>query len=437
MLRVRFFYYLILALSAAVPVAATSAKANPTPSRQPPSGAMLEKVVLVSRHGIRSPTKPLSTLEKTTGRVWSAWPVPPGELTDHGRTNLTLMGQFLRDWYAPLLPAASQTCTSSSAVFVWADATDSRTRQSGDILAKTLSHGCTSAAHGLSAGQHDPLFNALAAGKAHLDQQRVMPALTLAFQQDVPAVSTEAKAESALQAAFAPNGCQQQNGPCFSAPTTLSWKKGQPHDAGGLSLSASTAENLFLEYVEGLPSTVFAHTPTSKECSHAETRELLDTVLPAHALQSDRLRRLPAIAIPRGYVLAETLIESLAGQPVFLPDQSLLPPSARLTMLAGHDTTLDMLATLFGLDWSFADQPDRTAPDTTLAFELWRLPDGQKDVRFRIFHQSLEQLRQAQPMTAQTLPLPLHSQLCPSSALAVCSPERLAHSVQKLTEQFL
>lgn len=444
MLRIRFLSCLLLASGFAGLVSPLAVKAEPGPpasaSASAPSGAVLERVLLVSRHGIRSPTKPLATLEKKTGRTWSVWPVPPGELTDHGRANLALMGQFLQSWYAPLLPQTSGLCASAKAVFVWADSADTRTRQSGDILSHALTQGCTSTAHSLPAGQHDPLFNALAAGQAHLDPQRVMPSLTRAFQQDTAPNSPEAQATSALQAAFAPTGCQQRKGPCFSTPTALSWKKGMPHATGGLTLSASTAENLLLEYEQGLPSTVFTNSQTTTDNAAARTRQLLDAALPAHALQSDRLRRLPALAVPRGHVLAETLLTALAEQPVSLPDGSALPASARLILFAGHDTTLDMLATLFGLDWSFPDQPDRTAPDTTLAFELWRLPDGQKDVRFRVFHQSLEQLRQAQPMSSQAgqgAPLQLHSRFCPNAAQAACTLDDLSLSVNKLKEQDL
>lgn len=431
MCSIRFFVCLILTIAVANPVAPRGAQAQATQPVTPQADAVLEKVLLVSRHGIRSPTKPLDTLQKTTGRAWSVWPVPPGELTDHGRADLALMGQFLRHWYGPLLQSASAACTSDKTVFVWADSADTRTRQSGDILAHALTGGCSGTAHSLPAGQHDPLFNALATGTAHLEQQQVMPALAQAFQQDTVPDSTADKAASALQAAFAPQGCQR-NGPCFSAPVHLSWKKGQPHSAGGLSLSASTAENLFLEYVQGLPSTVFASLHATNDETDSKTRHLLAAALPAHNLLSDRVRRLPAIAAPRGHVLANALIRSLEGQPVVLPDASALPVSARLIMFAGHDTTLDMLATLFGLDWTFSDQPDRTAPDTTLAFELWRLPDGRRDVRFRIFHQSLEQLRQEEAIPAQTVPLQLHSQSCPPLAQGICTPAALERGVSSL-----
>lgn len=442
MFRIRFLSCLFLSccfagLAAPLGVRAETTRPVPAPAV---SGAVLEKVLLVSRHGIRSPTKPLATLEKKTGRTWSAWPVPPGELTDHGRADLALMGQFLQSWYAPLLPPASAPCASTRAVFVWADSADTRTRQSGDILTHALTQGCTSTAQSLPAGQHDPLFNALAAGREHLDQQRVMQSLTRAFQEDTAPGRPGAQAASALQAVFAPTGCQQRKGPCFSAPTVLSWKKGLPHAEGGLNLSASTAENLLLEYVQGLPSTVFDDARTAPDNNAARTRQLLEVVLPAHALQSDRLRRLPALAVPRGHVLAETLLAALAEQTVTLPGGSTLPPPARLILFAGHDTTLDMLATLFGLDWAFADQPDRTAPDTTLAFELWRRPDGQKDIRFRVFHQSLEQLRQTQPMSRQTgqgAPQLLHSRFCPAPAQAACTVEDLTLSLNKLKEQDL
>ena len=90
-----------------------------------------------------------------------------------------------------------------------------------------------------------------------------------------------------------------------------------------------------------------------------------------------------------------------------LPDGSPVAAATRMIVFAGHDTTLDMLAAIFGLDWSFPDLPDPTGPDTTLGFETWRMPDGTRRVRAVIFHQGLEALRKGQAITAQPDTLPL------------------------------
>jgi 4-phytase/acid phosphatase len=70
-----------------------------------------------------------------------------------------------------------------------------------------------------------------------------------------------------------------------------------------------------------------------------------------------------------------------------------------VTVIAGHDTNISNLAGVFGLSWTLPNQPDATAPDTVLAFELWR--DGaSKTVRIVVYSQSLDQLRDASVLNA-------------------------------------
>ncbi|MFS3134794.1 histidine-type phosphatase [Gluconacetobacter sacchari] len=383
-------------LGAALMLAATcggGARAA-TPGPAALAGATLEKLVLVSRHGIRSPTTAPEGLKALTGRDWPAWPVPPGQLTPHGRAALAGMAEALGARYRRLglLPATG--CPAPGTVAIWADAADDRTRQSGAIMAASLAPRCGLAAHSLAAGQADPFFNALAAGDATLDQPRVTEALGQAITRDRaqrPPPVRDALAR--LQALVAPDGCARPDGPCLTGGLSLSWRPlswrhGAPHLKGGPVQAATIAENMMLAYSQGM-------SPRQVAWGAPDDAALLATILPAHAYAAMLTRRLPAIALPRGSVLSRAVIDLLAGRPVTLPDHGTIGPAARLVLFAGHDTTLDMLATIFGLDWHFADQPDPTAPDTTLAFERWHLGDGSRAVRVVVLHQGLEQLRSA------------------------------------------
>ncbi len=71
-----------------------------------------------------------------------------------------------------------------------------------------------------------------------------------------------------------------------------------------------------------------------------------------------------------------------------------VPTTAGLVVLAGHDTNLSNVGSILGLDWTLPDEPDSTAPDTTLALELWRnAHDGHQYVRAVVLYQTLAQLR--------------------------------------------
>ncbi|GAA4481196.1 histidine-type phosphatase [Gluconacetobacter asukensis] len=353
------------------------------------AGATLEKIVLVARHGIRSPTRPPAELKAQTGRDWPSWPVAPGQLTEHGRAALAAMTDALDQRYRQfgLLPTTG--CPAPGAVAIWADAADDRTRQSGAIMAEHLAPRCGLTSRALPAGHADPFFNALGANAATLDQARVTAALDQEIAQDRdhrPQPVQDALAR--LQTLVAPDGCAGRTGPCLTDGLSLSGPPRAPHLKGGPILAATIAENIMLAYAQGMgPQQVAWGTPDGPA--------MLATILPAHIYASTLTRRLPAIAIPRGSVLSRAIVDLLTDRPVTLPDHSAIGPDARLVLFAGHDTTLDMLGTIFGLDWHFTDQPDPTAPDTTLAFERWRLKDGRRMVRAVILHQGLDQLRSA------------------------------------------
>jgi len=102
----------------------------------------LERVVLLQRHGIRSPTDSPAKLDRYSAQPWPSWPVAPGELTDAGRRALAVMAAYVRSRYTDLglLPRAG--CPAPGLIYVWADSTDERTRVSGAVMAAGLAPGC-------------------------------------------------------------------------------------------------------------------------------------------------------------------------------------------------------------------------------------------------------------------------------------------------------
>ena len=64
------------------------------------AGRELKYVVIVSRHGVRSPTWDAARLNRYSAEPWPEWEVPPGNLTPHGRELIELMGSYYREWLA-------------------------------------------------------------------------------------------------------------------------------------------------------------------------------------------------------------------------------------------------------------------------------------------------------------------------------------------------
>ncbi|MEL6061588.1 MULTISPECIES: histidine-type phosphatase [unclassified Methylobacterium] len=375
------------------------------PARAEPK---LERVVLVSRHGVPAPTASPAALEARTGRPWPAFPVEPGELMPHGAEALSRMGAYLRSLYAKaeLLPETG--CPAVNAVQVWADGAANRTRKSGQILADAIVPGCGLVARHGPAGAVDPVF----------DSGRICPldpAEALAAVQGRTAggfaVTDKAsdKAIAALKRILGPAACKAVPAACLDGPSTLVATPTGPKIEGPLALAATVSENLLLEYAEGLPPDQVAW--------GQGTPETLAALLPAHRRAADLLRRTPEIATFRAATLLRMLSDLLQGE---APRGLGVPPlgaSARLVVLASHDTTLSNLSGALGLGWSLPGQPDPTAPGATLAFEVWRHAEtGARTIRIRIFAQTLDQLRSARALGPLDPPvsLPLTIGICPA-----------------------
>lgn len=380
---------------------------------------VLERVVLVSRHGVRSPTQTVEALDAATGRAWPAWPVAPGELTPHGVQALARMGDFLHGVYVGdgVLPARG--CASAGAVQVWADGADSRTERSGEILATALSPGCDGrSAHGLD-GARDPLFDAASTGVCPLDAADASGALAAETHSADLTRPQDRQALEAIQEIISPQGCTDGRGPCLSGATSMGSGKAGVKLSGPLAQASTWAEDLLLEYVQGFPLDQVGW-------GRAGSPAAIAAIMPAHDRAAALMRQTPYFAVHNGAVMARTVLDLLEGQAPADPHAPRLSPGAKVTMIAGHDTNLSNMAGVFDLDWTLPDQPDATAPDTVLAFELWR--DGAaQTVRMVVYSQSLTQLRDASALTAANPAgiTPVASALCVDDPGGVCRLETL------------
>lgn len=336
---------------------------------------VLDKVVILQRHGVRSPTKAPAALAPFARDAWSAWPVAPGELTDHGALALSRMGEALGRRYAKLL--ANGNCAN---LFVWADNADQRTRRSGQVMAQAL--GCQAAVQ-WAQGDNDPLFHGdelcPAAPKA------AQAAVAVRLYDMLAANRTRYDtARSTLAKILTPGLSQTDCANSNDKKCALLSDRNQVRDDGKLSgvlADASTlSENLFLEYAQGMES------PGWGRMSNAD----LATIMPLHDMASDLGRHTPLLAAHNGTLLAHQ-IEALLTDTDF---RIAVPRNVRLVLLAGHDTNLSNIAGMLGLNWTLPEEPDATAPDTALAFERWH--DRRGDfIRIRLFYQTADQLRSA------------------------------------------
>jgi 4-phytase/acid phosphatase len=402
----------------------------------------LQMVIVLSRHGVRSPTAKPGALDAYAAKPWPKWSVAPGYLTPHGKQLMTMMGSWYRAYYADagLLPASS--CLNSASIYVTAD-DEERTLESAHGLLDGFDAHCALDVHTSPKSGPDALFSHDFSNASDADRNLAAAAVLGRIGND-PAHLAAANAGLLADMQNVLLGCVP--GQC--AATQAAGKKMlmdqdssiTPSSGDGLISiksplhNASTfAENFFLEYVEGMPMADVAWgniTPVK-----------LGQLLALHSSYSDISLRTPVVA--KGYAgnlavrIAATLQQNAASKPVM---GAIGKPGTKFMFLVGHDTNIETLAGLLDLHWMLAEQPvDPTFTGGALVFELRRVAStGQYNVRAYYVSQSLEQMRSNTPLDLQHSPerAPIFIPGCSQSTPGYdCPLERFGKLVSRATAQ--
>jgi 4-phytase/acid phosphatase len=399
-------------------------------------GEKLKFALVLTRHGVRSPTWTNARLDEFSKNSWPKWAVAPGLLTPHGKTLMTQFGAYYRLSFSELGLLSTEGCAEASHIYFRAD-TDERTVETGRGLADGMLAGCKVDVHSLGENVNDPLFHfdvkpdpyksglaySAVAGRIGSDPAALLPAyqLPLELMQEVL------------------SGCAQAN--CVSADQKqlldVKPKLARGTDdhlveiKGPLSTGATFAEDFQLEYLEGMPAAQVGWGRI-----HEETMRSLMTI---HAASSDLMLRTPFIAQQQASNLLMHMLKTLEQAQRQKPVAGAIgDPDDKVVFLIGHDTNISTLAGMLNAHWLVNGyQRDDAAPGGALVFELWERPGMEDAVSVYYTVQTPQQMRNSQPLTLANPPgkavifLPGCSE---ADSRASCKWGRFEHLVQSLVD---
>lgn len=380
----------------------------------------LEKVVELSRHGVRSPTPDnRRETEAATQRAWPRWTTPDGELTAHGYRAVVNKGRWQGAHYREL-GLLSAGCPSPSEIYVRASPLQ-RTRATAEALTEGAFPGCSVPVH-YATGGIDPLFQSekFALSKTdpaqELAAKRARAGDLAALQQRLHPTITLLK-----HAVCAPhNGCS-----FFDRPWQFRQTKSGHTYVQGLSVMASTVETLRLGYSENLP---FNKLAWGNITSAAQITALFPLLTANFDLSNDVLY----MAQRRGSVLLYAMLQALE------PEKK--PPVTRWLLLVAHDTNIAMVRTLIGFHWQLPGYGrGNIPPGSSLVFERWRdRQSGERYLRVYFQGQSLDALRQPEPINIRhpLLRQEWHQPGCKKTAVGILCPYEYAMSQMRKNLDF-
>jgi len=386
----RTFAALLVLLSFAAPAQTKKPAHKPTPA----APAELKFVLIVSRHGIRPPLQPTSTLNQFSTEPWPEWEVPLGELTPHGAIAIQQMGQYLRLRYVEDGLFAPGGCPAPGDLFLYAD-TDHRnidsTRSTFAGFAPNCDHLDINIMAPTPDNKRDPLFNAVPASFAPPNNAASEAAMRAALHTN-PDFSLTARGSPELNNLahiFAPNPAHQPEKPILTQPISFSPGTWGVAAHGPLPAASNLIEDLELEFVDAKPLTQVGWGRLGDTDEQAD--DTLLRLLPLHVKAFGLGLRTPLYARAQGSNLlshilqtldsaynvqfaeeeGDTRADKLSG---FMQKGAIGPAGTKIVYLSAHDSNIFNLGGLLGLHWRADSRSDDTPPDSQLAFELWQQP---------------------------------------------------------------
>ncbi len=402
---------LFIALCCGVSAGCILSAQTPKPSAvnsTAPKDDDLRFVVIVSRHGVRSPTGKTDQLNRYSSQPWPVWSVPPGYLTEHGAKLMTLFGTYDREQLAAQGLLTPDGCADAEHIRIIADS-DQRTRETGKALAHGLAPGCAIEVTALPEGSADPLFHSLGAGVGHPDKLLATAAvsgriganpsgLTEAYRPQLEAL------EKVLRSCTGDTACANAAAPAppslFELPSSIAPGKGDHlvELQTPIGIASTMAENMLLEYAEGMD-------PANVGWGHLDLHTLRE-LLQLHTAHEDLTARPSYIARVQASNLLVHILESIEQA---TQDHSvsgaLTKPGDRLLILVGHDTNLASISGALNLSWLIDGRRDDTPPGGALVFELWK-SRSTNEFSVRAFYtaQTLDQMHDSAPLSLTNPP---------------------------------
>jgi 4-phytase/acid phosphatase len=378
------------------------------PAVQGDKAEELKFVVIVSRHGVRSPTGKTDQLNPYSAKPWPTWSVPPGYLTEHGARLMTIFGTYDREQLAAQGLLAPSGCADAQHIRIIADS-DQRTRETGKALAAGLAPGCALEVNALPEGTADPLFHSVAAGVGHPDPSLAAAAVSGRIGGNPQGLSQAYRLQleelqQLLRGCDSPAECHSGGIPAtksiFDIPSSIAPGKSDHlvELRSPLGVASTMAENLLLEYTEGMQ-------PANVGWGHMNMEKLRD-LMQLHTASEDIAQRASYVARVQSSNLLAHILRSM--QQATSPSPvvgALSKPTDRLLILVGHDTNLANISGALGLSWLIDGRRDDTPPGGALIFELWK-KSGASGYSVRTFFtaQTLDQMRNSASLSLAAPP---------------------------------
>ena len=350
-----------------------------------PEGYTLEKVVILSRHNIRSPLSGGgSTLALATPHEWFEWTSAPSELSLRGGANEAIMGQYFRTWLEAQGLFPENYRPEEGKVRIYANSLQRCLATAHFFSAGLLPVAEVEVESHMAYGEMDPVFNPRLTFMSEAYAQAALAQIAEAGGADDPSHATLGLED---EYALLKEVVDYEDSEGFASGDladlvtddsefTLELDK-EPAVAGSLKLATSLADALVLQYYEEEDplAASFGH-----ELSEDEWRAI-------GSIKDDWYTEL---------LFGTPIVARNVAHPMLQELSSELDAEGReLSFLCGHDSNIaSVLAALGVEDYELPDTIEPKTPiGSKLVIEVWKDADGNEWASLRLVYATTDQIR--------------------------------------------
>ncbi|MBR5110703.1 MAG: glucose-1-phosphatase [Clostridia bacterium] len=356
----------------------------------------LDRVVVLSRHNIRSPLSGSgSLLGDITPHEWFEWTSNPSELSLRGAMLETLMGQYFRLWMESEGLFSENYQPEDGTVRFYANAKQRTLATARYFSAGLLPVAVVPIESHADYDTMDPTFNP------------VLTFLTDEYAQDIVAQIAEQGGIAGLEGIHAGlldaiellmdvTDMEEseayrsgQFGNLLEDGTTIKLEVGkEPGMTGPIKTATSVADALTFQFYEMADdnAAAFGHDLTREDW--LKIHSIVDTY-------TEMLFEAPLVSVNLAHPLLQEIYSELTAE------------GRKFSFLCGHDSNVASVLSALGVEEY--ELPDTVEPKTPigvkLVFEIWSSKDGASYAKVRLVYQSTEQLRGIIPLSLDNPPV--------------------------------
>lgn len=382
----------------------------------------LEQVLMMSRHNLRAPLADNgSVLAQSTKKAWPKWDVPGGQLTTKGGVLEVYMGRYTREWLAQQGLMKDDECPTSDDIYAYANSLQ-RTVATAQFFITGAFPGCDiPVSHQDEMGSMDPVFNPVITDSSENFNKQALTAMNSAGEKLSlkPAFQRLEKIIDYKNAAACDGkkkcDLSSDNQNKFSAENGK-----EPNVSGPLKVGNSLVDAFTLQYYEGMPLDQVAW-------GQIKTPEQWKELSAIKNGYQDALFTSPEVARDVAAPLVDYIRSMLVDE-----DKATAP---KVTLMVGHDSNIASLLTALDFKpYTLPEQNERTPIGGMIQFQRWHDKKNDRElVKVEYVYQSIDQLRNATPLSLDTPPkrVTLEMKGCQTDANGFCPWDQFTQVLNK------